>query len=118
MNNKEIVNMCKNFYKIVNFEIMEGDNITAKLIKIYQEYIFNIDINNKADVESIIELDKILGQYIDDHIFRRELQKEIVKIRVRKDTKNMLKDVIDKIIEIFNNYQEYTTKVVCISRWI
>ena len=118
MKNKEIVSMCKNFYKIVNFEIMEGDNITATLIKIYQEYIFNIDINNKEDVDSIIALDTILGHYIEDHIFRRELQKEIVKIKVRRNPKTMLRDIINNIIAIFNNYQEYTTKVVCISRWI
>ena len=118
MRNKEVINKCKNFYKIINFEIMEGDNITPKLIKIYEEYILNLDINNEEDIAMIIKLDQILGQYIDDYIFRREFQKEIVKIRIRKDTKNVLKEIIHKIINVFYNYQEYTTRVISISRWI
>ena len=118
MNNKEIVKLCKNYDKIVNFDVMDGDTITYKLIRIYQKYIFNIDIYNSDDVKEAIEIDRILGQYLDDYILRRELQKEVVKIKVRKDTKNMLKDIIDSIIKIFNNYQEYTTRVITISHWI
>lgn len=116
--NKQIVAMCKNFYKIINFELMESDNITEKLIRIYQEYIFNIDINDKSAVESVLKLDSVLGKYIDDYLFRKELQREILKVRVRKDAKNVLKEIIDNIIKIFNNYEEYTTRVIYISRWI
>lgn len=115
--NKQIVAMCDNFYKIINFEPMEGDNITGKLIRIYQEYIFNIDINSKEDVESVLKLDSVLGKYIDDYSFRKELQKEIVKVKI-VDRKNIIKEFIENIIKIFNNYEEYTTRVIYISRWI
>lgn len=115
--NKQIVAMCDNFYKIINFEPMEGDNITEKLIRIYQEYIFNININNKEDVESVLKLDSVLGKYIDDYNFRKELQKEIVKVKI-VDRKNVIREFIENIIKIFNNYEEYTTRVIYISRWI
>lgn len=115
--NKQIVAMCENFYKIINFEPLEGDKITEKLIRIYQEYIFNIDINDQEAVTSVVQLDSVLGKYINDYGFRKELQKEIVKIRIDR-TKNVLKQFIDNIIRIFNSYEEYTTRVIYISRWI
>ena len=117
MVNKQIVAMCPNFYKIINFEPMEGDNITERLIRIYQEYLFRANDLDKEDIESIKQLDLIVGKYIDDYVFRKEFQKEIVKIRVNRG-KNILKDIINSIIKIFNNYEEYTTRVIYISKWI
>lgn len=115
--NKQIVSMCQNFYKIVNFEPLEGDIITEKLIRIYQEYIFKIDLNNQEEIDSVLKLDSILGKYINDYDFRQELQKEIVKIKFT-NPKTMVKEFIESIIRIFNHYEEYTTRVICISRWI
>ena len=118
MRNKEIVNLCKNFYKIINFDVFEGDHFTGKLIRIYKEYIFNIDLENKEDIDSVVALDNIIGKYIDDYIFRKEFQDAMLKIKVRKDSKNILKDVIKAIIRIFNNYEDSTTRVITISHWI
>ncbi len=119
MFNKEIIAMCENFYKIINFKPIEGDTITEKLIRIYQEYIFHININDAESIKSVKELDKALNQYINDYTFRKELQKQIVKVKIdREDSKNILKDFIKEIIKIFNNYEEYTTRVIYISRWI
>ena len=96
---------------------MEGDNITEKLIKIYQEYIFKNTCLDKETIETIKQLDLIVGKYIDDYLFRKEFQKEIVKVKVAKNT-NILKEIINSIIKIFNNYEEYTTRVIYISKWI
>lgn len=116
--NKQIIGMCPNFYKIIGFTPYEDDVISQKLIKLYQQYIFRIDINNSEDVESVKKLDYVISKYIDDYLFRKEMQKQILEIRVRKDTKDILKDIIKSIIKIFNNYEEYTTRVIYISRWI
>ena len=107
-----------NFYKIIEFSPYEDDIISKKLIKLYQQYIFRIDINNSEDVESVINLDKVVSKYIDDYLFRREMQKQILQIRVKKDTKDILKEIIYSIIKIFDNYEEYTTRVIYISKWI
>ena len=37
------------------------------------------------------------------------MQKQILQIRVKKDTKDILKEIIYSIIKIFDNYEEYTT---------
>ena len=117
-NNKQILEYCPNYYKIINFEPYEDDNISSRLIKLYRDYIFKIDLNSKDDIESIKELDRVLNTYIEDYLFRREMQKQILTIRVRRDAANVLKEVIKSIIKIFYNYEEYTTRVIYISRWI
>lgn len=116
-NNKQILNYCKNYYKIIDFNFNEEDFITEKLIKIYKQFIFNVDINNTNEVNKVVELDNILNLYIEDYEFRGELQKEIVKVRVKKDS-NILVSLIESIIKIFTDYEEYTTKKIYIAKWI
>ena len=116
--NKQIISLCTNFYKIIEFSPYEDDIVSQKLVKLYQQYIFKIDINNPEDVESVINLDKVISKYIDDYLFRREMQKQILQIRVKKDAKDILKEIIRSIIKIFDNYEEYTTRVIYISKWI
>ena len=65
-NNKQILNYCKNYYKIIDFNFNEEDFITEKLIKIYKQFIFNVDINNTNEVNKVVELDNILNLYIED----------------------------------------------------
>lgn len=118
MKNKQIISLCPNFYKIIEFSPYEDDIVSKKLIKLYQEYIFRIDIESKEDINSVIRLDYVISKYIDDYLFRKEMQKRILEIRVKKDTKDILRDIIRSIIKIFDNYEEYTTRVIYISKWI
>ena len=115
---KQILEYCPNFYKILDFTPYEDDKISDKLIKLYQKYIFRIDINDPEDVESVKQLDKVVSKYIDDYMFRKEMQKQILNIKVRRDAKDLLKEIIKSILRIFDNYEEYTTRVIYISRWI
>lgn len=118
MNNKQVISYCPNFYKITGFVPMESDNITEKIIKLYREYIFRIDLNNIEDVKMVQELDHVVGKYIDDYIFRKAFQKQIVKVRIRRDVKDALKEIIKSMIKIFDKYEEDTTKVIYVSHWI
>ena len=92
--------------------------VTKRLIRIYQDYIFRIDITKEEDVSYVKQLDSVLNKYIDDYLFRKEMQKQILTIKIKKDAKDVLKEIIKSIINIFNNYLEYTTRVIYISRWI
>lgn len=116
--NKQIINLCPHFYKIIEFTPHEDDEISAKIIKLYHKYIFRIDINNPDDVESVKQLDKVVNQYLDDYTFRKEFQKQILNIKINRNAKDLLKEIIHYIIKIFNNYEEYTTRIIYISRWI
>lgn len=116
--NKQILKYCPNFYKIINFNPLQEDALSSKIIKIYQEYIFKIDPNNAEDLTEVKELDAAINKYINDYTFRTEVQKEIVKVRVKSTCKDVLKCFIEAIIKIFTNYQDYTTRVIYVSRWI
>ncbi len=115
--NKDILKYCPNYYTIINFDFKETDMISDRLIKVYKSYIFSIDENNREDIQRVQELDNVLANYIKDYLFRSTLQKEIVTVQVRKDN-NILKSLVDIIIRIFTNYEEYTTRKIYISKWI
>ena len=115
--NKEVLKYCPNYYNIVNFDFKEDDLVSDKLIKIYKTYIFSIDLNNREEISVLEELDHVLGNYLHDYLFRSTLQKEIVTIKVKKDN-NLLQNLVNSIIKIFTDYEEYTTRRIYVSRWI
>ncbi|MBE6147970.1 MAG: hypothetical protein E7167_00445 [Firmicutes bacterium] len=116
--NKQILKFCPNFYKIINFNPIMGDELTERIIRMYQEYIFRINIHNEDEVNEIKELDAAVAKYIDDYSFRKEVQRQIMSIKVKNDCKDIIKYFIDAIIRIFSTYEDYTTRVIYISRWI
>ena len=116
--NKEIIKLCPNYYKIINFHPIDDDKITDRIFALYQEYIFSIDINNENLVNEIKELDNALGKYISDYSFRKEVQKAIINFKVKNGTQNIIKAFIDVILKTYANYEDFTTRVIYISRWI
>lgn len=115
---KLVLKYCSNYYKIINFEYYEGDFVTDKLIKIYRDYIFNIDFNNIDNIKQAIKLDKIIAKYIDDYFFRREMSEGLRKIKVSINEKNILQVIVNNIFKIFNRYIDISTRKIYISRWI
>lgn len=115
--NKQVLRYCPNFYRIVDFEYLEDDKLSEKLIDVYQEYVFKVDVSNKQDVAKLKQLDSILSKYIDDYIFRKELKSEMQKIKVRKD-EDILSAIVSWIIKVFDNYEEGYTRNIYFSRWI
>ena len=115
--NKEILNYCPNYYNIVNFDFDLSDTISNKLVSIYKNYIFSTSINDKESINKINELDRVLNNYIKDHLFRSTLQDQIVHVKVKKDS-NILRSIVDVILKIFDDYEEYTTRRIYISKWI
>ncbi|MBO4601117.1 MAG: hypothetical protein J5634_02655 [Bacilli bacterium] len=118
MSNKMVLNYCPNFHKIVNFDIDQDDQISRKLINIYQDYIFDIDLANVEETKLVNQIDNALSRYIDDYEFRKNLKESILKVKIKKGCTNILKAIVESIVSIFNNYEEYTTRNVYIARWI
>ena len=117
-NNKEVLNYCPNFNKIVNFESNKEDLVSDKLIYIYQNFVFKIDIHNTEDISMVKELDYVLMKYIDDYLFRKELKKVIVHIKVKKSCNDILRTIVQSILDIFKEYLFLTTRKITIARWI
>jgi len=114
---KEILKHCPNFYNIINFEFKDTDVISGKLINIYKNYIFSINLDNTEEVSHLEELDRVLSNYMHDFLFRSTLQKEIVTVKVNRNG-NIIRSFVESILKIFSNYEEYTTRKIYISRWI
>ena len=117
-NNKLVLEMCPNFYRIINYEYFEEDVVTEKLIKIYEDFIFKANLQNDEEAKAVKRIDYVLGKYIDDNLFRRKMQKEIYNVRVSNSYKNKLLAIVENIIAIFNHYEEDTTRCNYIAKWI
>lgn len=116
--NKEIVNSCKHYYDIVNFEIYEGENIKQNIINMYTDYIFSMDIITKREKEKLAEVDKIVYKFLTDKRFNREMIKELSNLRISKAVTNVIEYVMNKMIEFFEDYKTVYTRNIYIPRWI
>ena len=116
--NKEVLRYCPNFDRIMNFDYYEEDIVTERLISIYEKFIFSTNTMDEENRKLVQEIDRVLGKYIDDYAFRKEMQVQIFRVKVRKTCSNMLKAVVEGIIRIFEKYEEDSTRNIYISRWI
>jgi len=115
--NKLILKNCPNFYKIKNYEFDENDYITLKIIGVYEDYIFNIYEKNKEELEKVKELDNILGKYIDDYTFRKEIQNGLMNLKIKRGS-NIIDIIIDSILSLYYNYEDGYTRNIYFARWI
>lgn len=115
--NKIILKHCPNFYKINNFEFEEEDYISLKLVNIYSDYIFNIDENNKDDLMKIEVLDTVLSKYIDDYVFRKEIKKGLLNVKVKRGT-NIIETIVNTLLNLFEKYEEGYTRNIYFASWV
>jgi len=116
--NKLILKHCPNFYKIINFEFFEEDFISQKLIEIYKDFIFEIDLTDKTDIKMVQQLDFVINKYIEDYYFRKEMQIGMQNIRVKRSSDNLMKNIVESVIECFDSYEMSYTRTIYFARWI
>lgn len=115
--NKVVIEHCPNFYKIKNYEFDSDDYISMKLISVYEDYIFDVDINDINNLRKIEELDKILGKYVEDYSFRKEIKKDVLTIKIKRDS-NIIESIVNSLIRLFENYEDGYTRNIYFARWI
>lgn len=115
--NRIIIRNCPNFYKIKNYEFDEDDYITLKIIGVYEDFIFNIDEKNNSDLEKVKKLDNIIGKYIDDYGFRKEIKNGLMNLKIKRGS-NIIDIITDSIISLYNNYEDGYTRNIYFARWI
>ncbi len=115
--NKQILKHCPHFYKIINFEYFEEDELSKKLLDVYEEYVFQVELENKNAVMKLEQLDIILNKYIDDDFFRKEVKAEMRRIKIKKG-EDILNAIVNWIIHVFDNYEVGYTRNIYFSRWI
>ena len=115
--NKKVLQYCPNFYKIINYDFDVDDYISLKLISIYEDYIFKIDINDKEAIRKVVEIDNILSKYVDDYTFRKEIKEGVLKIKVKRGN-DIIETIINSLITLFENYEDGYTRNIYFARWI
>ncbi len=115
---KDIIKLCPNYYKIVNTAIDETDNVSEKLIKIYEDYIFGVNLKEAEQTKKVVRIDQILNEYFSDYRFKKELSDKLKNIKVKSKIENVTEFVVNSVIEIFDEYLENYTRNIYIPRWI
>ncbi len=116
--NKEVVSICKNYYDIKNSSVYEGDEVTLNIIKIYEDYIFGLDIITKREKEKMALIDKIMLKFISDNRFKKEMCEHLGSLRVNKGVTNLVEYVVSKMIVFFEDYKDIVTRNIYVPRWI
>lgn len=114
---KIILKHCPHFYKILDFEIYEDDAISSKLISLYKDYIFSIDVTDERALKKAEKIDLIISKYIDDYLFRKELQRECVNIKI-DSSEDITTGLIEGIFNLYDNYENGYTRNIYFARWI
>lgn len=116
--NKKIVEICKNYYKIVNSLLYEGDKITSNIIRIYEDYIFSLEIITKREIEKLQIVDKIMLKFVTDSKFKKEMCEYFSNLKVSKAVNNLVEYVMNKMIAFAEDYKDFYTRKIYIPRWI
>ena len=83
----------------------------------YIKIIYKIDLANEEDISNAIEIDKIMARYIDDYLFRKTLKQELLRVKV-KSCGDVIKTIVESIIEIFRKVEFEQTRKIYVSKWI
>ena len=116
--NKEVVSICKNYYTIVNSEVYKNDKITHNMIKLYKDYIFNIENITVREREKLVSIDNIIYKFITDIKFKKDICDKLSKLSVPSRINNLVEYTINKILEYFEDYKDTMTRNIYIPRWI
>lgn len=116
--NKEIVKICKNYYKIVNSDLYKNDKTTVNIINLYTDYIFGMDIITKREKEKLVLVDNIMYKFITDTRFKKEMISKLSVLKVGYGVTNLVEYVMNKLIEYFDEYKDTYTRNIYIPRWI
>ena len=116
--NKEVVSICKNYYKIVNADIYEGDKVSRNIINLYSDYIFGMSILTKREKEKLVLVDNIMYKFVTDVRFKKEMLKKLSSLKVSRSINHIVEYVMNKLIEYFEDYKDNNTKNIYIPRWI
>lgn len=118
LDNKIVLKYCPDYFRIINEEFSELDLMTDKVIQIYQNYIFTINIKDKAQVKKVTTLNSAVARYFDDREFKTLLTNVLVSLKVPKGTKDVVDIIVSTIIKEYEKYLEGFTRNLYIPRWI
>ena len=115
---KKILENSPHVDKIVNYEYPYGDILSKKIIDWYRELIFSANGNNENQLMLINALDKSLYLYIRDNKYKRGLRKIISVDDLTFESKDTIKNVIKKLLEYTNVYENKEVREISVAKWL
>ena len=115
---RKVLQNCPHFDKIVNYEYSYGDTLSKKLIDWYRELIFSANGNDEKQLMLINALDRSLYLYIKDNKYKRGIRKIITDKELTFEDKNLIKEVIKKLIEFTTSYEKKEVLEFSNTKWL
>ena len=115
---RKVLQNCPHFDKIVNYEYSYGDTLSKKLIDWYRELIFSANGDNEKQLMLINALDRSLYLYIKDNKYKRGIRKIITDEELTFEDKNLIKEVIKKLIEFTSSYEKKEVLEFNTTKWL
>ena len=114
MNNvKKVLNICKYYDDIINYEIEYGDILSFELIDFYKDYVFSYKEEDKIKI-----IDNCIYKYISDYNYRKGLKNIINTRDIDLNSYKKTNKLIRKIIKYDDNYENDKVLNITISKWI
>ena len=115
---KKILENCPHFDIIVHYEYPYGDVLSKKLLDWYRELVFSANGNNENQLMLVRALDQSLYLYVRDNKYKRGLRKILTVDELTFKDKNIIKEVIKKMLEFTNEYEKEEIREVSVSKWL
>jgi hypothetical protein len=112
----KVITTCSHFDDIVNYDFLEDDVLTKKLIQYYQDFIFNVDEGDNS-LSFIKQLDEAIYKYTLDYHFAKSLKDTLDIDIITSDSFTYLGELMRYITEFFSTYDESSSKVIP-TKWI
>ncbi len=115
---KKVLENCPNFDKIVHYDYPFGDILSQKLIDWYRDLIFSANGNDANQLMLISALDKSLYLYIKDNKYKRGLRKILSADELSLTDRELIKNVVKKLITFTSSYENRIIREVNVSKWL
>jgi len=115
---KKVLENCPHFDMIIHYEYPYGDILSKKIVDWYRELVFSANGRDENQMLLIRALDRSLYLYVRDNKYKRGLRKIITAEELTLDNKELIKDVIKRVIEFTGNYENNEVREVAVSKWL
>ncbi|MDO5569182.1 MAG: hypothetical protein Q4G04_03630 [bacterium] len=115
---RRVLEQCPHYDAIVNYDYIEGDELSLSLIEWYRELVFSVNIDDENQMKVISAIDKSLSIYIKDNNYKRQIHDVISTEEISINDGDLLINLIKKIVNFTTRYQKKEVLEVEVSQWL
>ncbi len=103
---------CTHYDAIMNFQYSNTDYITKELLHLYQDYLFEVEVENQKNVNIAKQLDQVMYVYITTKRFFRFVQTYFLE-----EKSTTFVEILD-IIALYHDYIKEEMNETVDTKWI